>query len=98
MAKIRRRFTKEFKISAVKLVTEQGYSIAEAARSLDIGETLLRSWKAKFESGSADAFPGHGRLPPIEEEVRRLRAENKRLQMERDILKKATAFFASERI
>ena len=77
-------------------MTEKGYSVAEAARSLDIGETLLRSWKQAFEQEGAGAFPGHGNLPAIEEELRRLRAENKRLQMERDILKKATAFFARE--
>ena len=96
MAKSRRTFTREFKIEAVKLVTEKGYSVAEAARSLDIGETLLRSWKQAFESHGDQAFPGNGNLPAVEEELRRLRAENKRLQMERDILKKATAFFAKE--
>jgi transposase len=77
-------------------VTEKGYSVAEAARSLDIGETLLRSWKQAFESQGDQAFPGKGNLPAIEEELRRLKAENRRLQMERDILKKATAFFAKE--
>jgi len=96
MARKRRRHSREFKIEAVKLVTEKGYSIAEAARSLDICDTLLRSWKLAFEKQADQAFPGHGRLPAIEEELRQLRAENKRLQMERDILKKATAFFARE--
>jgi transposase len=96
MARQRRSYTSEFKVEAVKLVTEKGYSVAEAARSLDIGETLLRSWKQAFESHADQAFPGHGNLPAIEEELRRLRAENRRLQMERDILKKATAFFAKE--
>ena len=96
MARKRRTYTPEFKAEAVKLVTEQGYSVAEAARSLDIGETLLRSWKQAFEQQGEQAFPGHGNLPAVEEELRRLRAENKRLQMERDILKKATAFFARE--
>ena len=96
MARQRRSYTREFKVEAVKLVTEKGYSVAEAARSLDIGETLLRSWKQAFESQGEQAFPGHGNLPAIEEELRRLKAENRRLQMERDILKKATAFFAKE--
>jgi transposase len=96
MARQRRSYTDEFKIEAVKLITEKGYSVAEAARSLDIGETLLRSWKQAFEKNGAQAFPGHGNLPAIEEELRRLRGENKRLIMERDILKKATAFFAKE--
>jgi transposase len=96
MARKRRRHSREFKIEAVKLVSEKGYSIAEAARSLDICETLLRSWTLAFEKQADQGFPGHGRLPAIEEELRQLRAENKRLQMERDILEKATAFFARE--
>jgi transposase len=96
MARQRRSYTDEFKREAVKLVTEKGYSVAEAARSLDIGETLLRSWKQAVENHGDQAFPGHGNLPAVEEELRQLRAENKRLLMERDILKKATAFFARE--
>jgi len=96
MARQRRSFTREFKVEAVKLITEKGYSVAEAARSLDIGETLLRAWKQAFEQQGEQAFPGQGNLPAVEEELRRLRAENKRLLMERDILKKATAFFAKE--
>ena len=96
MARQRRSYTREFKVEAVKLITEKGYSVAEAARSLDVGETLLRAWKQTLEQGGEQAFPGKGNLPAIEEELRQLRAENKRLQMERDILKKATAFFAKE--
>src|SRR4029079_5072473 len=96
MARQRRSYTSEFKVEAVKLVTEKGYSVAEAARSLGIGENLLRNWKQAIEGQGDQAFPGKGNLPAIEEELRRLRAENKRLQMERDILKKATAFFAKE--
>jgi transposase len=96
MARQRRSYTREFKLEAVKLVTDKGYSMAEAARSLDIGETLLRSWKQALDKEGAQAFPGHGQLPAIEAELRHLRAENKRLQAERDILKKATAFFAKE--
>jgi transposase len=96
MARRRRSYTTEFKADAVKLVTEQGYSVAEASRSLDICESLLRSWIAAFQQKGADAFPGNGRLNPHEEELRRLRAENKRLLTEREILKKAAAFFAKE--
>src|SRR5580704_12477411 len=96
MARQRRSYTREFKVEAVKLVTEKGYSFAEAARSLDVGETLLRSWKHSFHDQGEQAFPGNGNRSPLEEELRRLQAENKRLQMERDILKKATAFFAKE--
>src|SRR3989475_4928222 len=93
MARTRRTYTPEFKAEAVKLVTEQGYSLAEAARSLGVHATLLRSWKQALQAHADQAFPGQGRPPAIEEELRRLRAENKRLQAERDILKKAAAFF-----
>jgi transposase len=96
MAKTRRNYTPEFKAEAVKLVTEHGYSFAEAARSLDLNDNLIRSWKLTLESKGAQAFPGQGKLSPFEEENRRLRADNKRLLAERDILKKATAFFARE--
>ena len=96
MPRPRRASTAEFKAEAVKLVTEQGYSVAEAARSLGIGQTLLRSWKQAFERNGADAFPGQGKLPAVEDELRRLRAENKRLLAERDILEKAAAYFAKE--
>jgi len=96
MGKPRRTFTSEFKVEAVKLVTQQGRSFAEAAANLGIAESLLRKWKKDFDAQGNLAFPGKGHLPALEEELRRLRAENKRLQMERDILKKATAFFVKE--
>src|SRR5918911_4220728 len=94
MARKRRVYTPEFKAEAVKLVTEKGYSVAEAARSLGIHQTLLRSWKQALQAQGDQAFPGQGHAPAVEEELRRLRAENKRLLAERDILKKAAAFFA----
>ena len=93
-SKTRRTFTREFKVRAVQLVTEKGYSYAEAARQLGIAETQLRNWKKQLDAAGTQAFPGNGNA--IEEEVQRLRAENKRLLLERDILKKATAFFAKE--
>ena len=99
MAKKRRSYTREFKIEAVKLVTEKGQSITEVARSLGIHENLLRSWKQalhKESHGEQPAFPGHGYCPALDEELRRLKADNRRLQMECDILKKATALFARE--
>lgn len=96
MAKVRRTYTSEFKVEAVKLITEKGYSVAEAARSLGLHENLIRSWKDAFQHQGKQAFPGQGKLSPFEEENRRLRADNKRLLAERDILKKAAAFFARE--
>ena len=96
MAKTRRTFTPEFEAEAARLVTEQGRGSVEAAHDLDIGESTLRSWRQAIATGGAQAFPGRGNPPALEEELRRLRAENKRLAMERGILKKATAFFARE--
>jgi len=97
MPRSRRTYTPEFKAEAVKLVTERGYSVAEAARSLGLNQNLIRNWKQARQEQGEYAFPGHGRASsPFEEENRRLRAENKRLQAERDILKKAAAFFARE--
>ena len=96
MARTRRTYTPEFKTEAVNLVTEQGYSLAEAARSLGLNDNFIRSWKQALEAQGGQAFPGQGKLSPFEEENRRLRADNKRLLAERDILKKAVAFFARE--
>ena len=96
MAKTRRTFTPEFKAQALKLVTEGGKSLAEVARDLDLGQSMLRAWKQALSRSGDHAFPGKGNPPALEEELRRLRAENKRLTMERDVLKKATAFFARE--
>jgi transposase len=88
----RRKFTREFKEEAVKLVTEQGYKISEAARSMDIGVNVLGRWKKEFE----DESNGSRLLPDERAELKRLREENRKLKMERDILKKAAAFFANE--
>ena len=96
MAKTRRTFTAEFKAEAVRRATAGGKSLAEVARELDLGESLLRTWKQALATGGEQVFPGRGNPPAHEEELRRLRAEVKRLTMERDILKKATAFFARE--
>ena len=85
----------EFKLQAVRMVTDQKLSVAEVARRLDVGENLLRTWKKAFEERGNDAFPGHGHPTPAADELRRLRAENTRLRAERDLLKKAAAYFAS---
>jgi len=93
-SKKRRSFTAEFKLEAVRLVTEKHYSVREAAESLGIGENLLRRWKDE-QADSANGMEGTNGAA-LHDELRCLRAENKRLLMEREILKKAAAFFAKE--
>ena len=88
MAGKRKVYTPEFKLAAVKMITEQKLSVAEVARRLGVSENRLHDWKKALAQKGADAFPGSGYLTPLEEENRRLRAEVKRLEMERDILKK----------
>ena len=92
----RRVFTKEFKVEAVRLVKEQGVSIAQACRDLDLHDTVLRKWIKDQESDPENAFPGHGVQKPDTAEVAALRKEIAKLKMERDILKKASAWFAKE--
>ena len=96
MAKPRHNFTREFKVEAVQRIAAKGKSLAEVARELGLGESLLRSWKVAFAANTEQAFPGKGNLPASDEELRRLRLENQQLRMEREIFKKATALFASE--
>ncbi|OWK39376.1 transposase [Fimbriiglobus ruber] len=79
----------------MKMITDQKFSVAEVARRLDVSETLLRAWRKAVLTGGNAAFPGHGNPPPAEDELRRLRAENTRLRAERDLLKKAPAYFAN---
>ena len=96
MTQKRKNYTAEFKREAVRLVTEQGYSMSQAARNLDININMLRRWKHQINEQGQEAFPGKGRLLPEQEELYRLREENKRLRMEREILKKTVTFFANE--
>ena len=95
MKKKRRKYTREFKEEAVKLITEQGYQIAEAARNLGVNENMLGRWKREIEGGGEEA-PGIAGGTAMQSELNRLRKENKRLKMEREILKKAAAFYAKE--
>jgi len=92
----RRNYTKEFKADAVSLVDEQGYSSAEVGRRLGVSENNVNRWvrqyRDKYESVSTDDLTRE----QLEAELKRLRKENKRLEMEREILKKAAAFFANE--
>ena len=91
----RRQYTAEFKRDAVALVMEYGYAITVAAKNLGITPKLLSRWKGEHQQHRDAAFPGQGHQMPEHAELRQLREENRRLRMERDILKKATAFFAA---
>ena len=73
-----------------------GVSVAQAGRDLDVHENVLRKWVKEFGSDPVQAFPGQGQLKPEQQEIERLRREVNKLKAERDILKKATAFFAKE--
>ena len=92
----RRKFSREFKVEAVKLVRERGVSAAQAGRDLDVHENVLRKWVKEFGSDPVQAFPGHGQMKPEQLEIERLKREVNKLKAERDILKKAAAFFARE--
>ena len=90
----RRKFEKQFKLDAVRLVTEGRKSAAAVARDLGIDPTTLYSWKREFAAHAGEAFPGNGRLMPQEEELRRLEREVATLKEENAILKKAMGYFA----
>ncbi len=92
----RKKYPKEFKLDAISLVLDQGYSRSEAARSLDINANMLCRWIKEHQSVDGQAFRGNGTLTPDQAEIRRLKEENRQLKMEKDILKKATVFFARE--
>ena len=94
--KKRRQYTAEFKKEAVGLVTNQGYTAVEAAKNLGIYVGILNRWRREQSKAPQNAFPGTGHRSPEVEELERLREENRRLKMEREILKKAAAFFAKE--
>ena len=96
MATARGTYPPEFKVRAVAMMTDQGLSVAEVSRQLGVSESGLHEWKKAVRERGTAAFPGSGHQTPLEEENRRLRADVKRLEMERDILKKAAAFFATQ--
>ena len=92
----RRQFSREFKLEAVKLVKERGVTAAQTARDLDVHENVLRKWVRELAADPQQAFPGKGVMKPEQAEIDRLRKEVAKLKMERDILKKAAAYFAKE--
>lgn len=94
----RRKFSREFKLEALRLVKERGVSVAQAARDLDLHENVLRKWVRELGADPQHAFPGHGQMKPEQFEIDRLRKEVAKLKAERDILKKAAAYFAKDAI
>ena len=95
MTRKRRRFDREFKESAVRLVSQGGHSVEQVARDLDVRSEMIRRWRKKLEGEGAKAFPGEGNVR--DEEMARLRRDLKRVTEERDILKKAVAIFSEPR-
>jgi transposase len=89
----RRNYTDEFKEEAVKLVTEQHYKVTEAARNIGIHHSLLRRW---IKAESPESEPSIETTVQLKAELKRVKKENEQLRMEREILKKAAAFFAKE--
>jgi len=92
--KVNRKYDKQFKEEAVRLVTDGGRKVTDVARSLGIHENLLRTWKRKHREDPSGSFPGKGHVKPQDEELRRLQKENANLKEDREILKKALAIFS----
>lgn len=92
----RRKFSREFKIEAVRLVTERGVAVAQAARDLDLAEGQLRRWMRELTAAPQGAFPGNGQQRADMAEIAALKKEVAKLKVERDILKKAAAYFARD--
>lgn len=95
MSKGRRRFSREFKLEAVRQLTS-GRQLAQVARELGVDAQVIRRWKDQVTVDAATAFPGNGRMRTEDAEVQRLRQEVTQLRAERDFLKKAAAFFARD--
>lgn len=93
MKKTRRRYSREFKLEAVRQLQE-GRRLADVARELEVDAQVIRRWVQQVEIDAETAFPGNGRAPREEEELQRLRKEVAQLRAERDFLKKAAAYFA----
>ena len=97
MTQQRKTYTQEFKLEAIRLWQTSGMSAREVAEDLGFSRGMLYRWKRQLDDKGEDAFTGHGRMAPAEEEVRRLRRELMIVKQERDILKKAVAIFSHPR-
>ena len=90
----RKKYSKEFKLETINLVLQQGYTINEVAANLGIHASMINRWIREYRQSQRNAFKGNGSLSTEQQELRRLREENRKLKMERDIPKKAADFFA----
>ena len=97
MSRARRSYDREFKIEAVRMVVDQGRPVTEVARNLGVSPSLVHRWKSQLLEDGQVAFPGHGNLKPADAELQALRREIETTRQERDILKKALAFFAKDK-
>jgi transposase len=97
MARIRRKYSAEFKREAVRLSQDPERTVAEVCAALGIDPSVLKRWRSALKAHGQESFPGQGRRKSSDKEVERLRSELARAQEERDILKKALEFFARER-
>jgi transposase len=97
MVTTRKKYSREFKLDALRLARESGKSITELERDLGLGDGTLFHWRLQLERRGAEAFPGNGNLPPTEARLRELERENGILREERDILKKAIAVLTPRR-
>ena len=92
----KRKFTREFKFEAVRLIKDRGVSYTQASIDLGVHQSQLRGWVKKLADDPQHAFPGQGQMKPEQIEIARLKREVTKLKAERDILKKAAAYFAKE--
>jgi transposase len=97
MSEKRKTYDKKFKLSAVKMIVEDGMSVGRISKDLGVNENSLYKWKRDYVEDQQNAFPGKGKMKPEEEELKNLRKELAIVKMERDILKKAITFFAKEK-
>ena len=97
MVEKRKTYDKEFKLSAVKMLVEGGMGVSRISKDLGVNENSLYKWKRVYLEDQQDAFPGKGKMKPEDEELKNLKKELRIVKMERDILKKAIAFFAKEK-
>ena len=97
MSSKRRRFSREYKLDVVRMVTKGGHGVVDVSADLELRPDMVRRWVRQFSEDSEQSFPGVGRQKSRDEEVSKLRRELRRVREERDILKKAVAIFSEPR-